>query len=372
MRIVFVALLLQLQLIVFASLGDPRGIVFVRENYFGLDLLDFINAANDWLRGFNPYERLRFVTPPPTLIVGLVFHKLSLVSANIAFLLVNLVAVFASVWMVCGYFRMRRSSRLLMMAITSLYYPFMFLLERGNLDGIMLLLICSAIVVRNRTAIAILLAISIVFKVYSLVLALVIFTARRFSVIVAVIVFSALFVLPFHSLLHPYIAVALGRTQQFTAVENLSPAVILGSLCKHMLGKIIFVSLWLMTLLSACWRHRELPIEERLIVCFPWMAAFPLQVYPYSGVLLLPVLVWQLGSTYLVENLRARWVFLVGFILVGTQQGALNEYFQWAVRSHRFFPLLNVIGMICVLTSLAFFSTVGDCSPHSIPATTSV
>jgi hypothetical protein len=136
--VVFVALFLQLQLIVLASLCATKGIAFVREHSFGLDLRDFLAAATDWSLGFSPYGRVRFVTPPPSLIVGMFFRHVSFQAASLAFFCVNLIAVFGAVWMICRYFRMTRLALFLMFAITSLYYPAIFLFERGNLARIIL------------------------------------------------------------------------------------------------------------------------------------------------------------------------------------------------------------------------------------------
>jgi len=228
-----------------------------------------------------------------------------------------------------------------------------------------LLLICSAVIVRDQRLRSALIACSIVLKVYSLLLLGVIIAARRFRLALHTALLAIVLVLPFHTLILPYIMIAVTRTAQFTAVENLSPAVILGSFCKHLPGKLVFITFWAASLLRASWRHRELLFEERLIVCLPWMAAFPLQVYPYTGVLLLPVLAWKLGNLHTFRNKIEQRVFLAGFILVGTQQGALNEYFLWLVRSHRFFPFLNVIGMVCILMSLAIGATVRNRKPVS-------
>jgi hypothetical protein len=222
----------------------------------------------------------------------------------------------------------------------------------------MLILICSAVIVKDQRLRAVLIASSIVLKVYSLLLLGGMLAAQRFRLVLYTVLSAVLLVLPFHSLVLPYVVIAVTRTAQFTAVENLSPAVILGSLCKHLPGKLIFITFWAGSLLRASWRHRELPFEERLIVCFPWMAALPLQVYPYTGILLLPVLAWKIGSLHTSTNKIERRMFLAGFILVGTQQAALNEYFRWLVRTHRFFPFLNMIGMVCILMSLAIGATV--------------
>lgn len=367
LQIVFLVLFLQLQLIVLASLCRPGGIVFVKGYFFGFDLLDFLDAAKDWSAGLNPYLRSRFVTPPPSLLVGMALQHISSATASLVFFAVNLAAVFGSVWMVGRFVKMGRIALFLMLAIASLYYPVVYLLERGNLDGLMLILLCSVVVVRNQWLKGLFLASSVVLKIYSVLLMVPLLAGRRFRLFLLTVLSGVLLLLPFHSLLHPFLQSALSRTQEFTAVENLSPAVVLGSLCKHALGKTIFILFWAATFFRASWRYSMFPLEERFLVCLPWMAAFPLQVYPYSGVLLLPVLAWRLGPRQIAANVVSLRVFLVGFLLVGTQQGALNEYFQSLVHSHRLFPFLNVVGMVLVLTSLAFGGSLPYCKNEDTP-----
>lgn len=74
LRSIYIAFFLQLLVIVYGSLLGSSGPSLVHKYIFGLDFFDFYNASTDWMHGINPYIRVRFVTPPPSILVGLFLH----------------------------------------------------------------------------------------------------------------------------------------------------------------------------------------------------------------------------------------------------------------------------------------------------------
>lgn len=80
--------------------------------------------------------------------------------------------------------------------------------------------------------------------------------------------------------------------------------------------------------------------------------SLPLQVYPYTGVLLLPMLVGHLRVSSEKRPSTSASLFFIGFGLVGVQQQALTDAFGPILHSHRFFPFLNALGTLVVIASV--------------------
>jgi len=53
----------------------------------------------------------------------------------------------------------------------------------------------------------------------------------------------------------------------------------------------------------------------------------------------------------------------LGLSLVGIQQQALTQVFGWLVHSHRFFPLLNTLGVV-LLAAAALMVRTNDTAPQ--------
>lgn len=327
--------------------------VFVKGYFFGFDFLDFFRAANDWAHGINPYLRPRFFTPPPSLLVGVAFQRIGFSVGRYAFAALNVTLVAASVVAVGRWLRLSLAAQFLLVGIALLYAPTFFLVDRGNLDGLMLACVAWAVTTRRAWLRGALIGFSAGLKLYSALLVVPMLRARRWKTLAVAGVAAVVLLLPFWALLVPFGHALVGRGTVLFGTENISPAAILGSFGRTLPGKMIFAGFWLGTLVVAMMRERETLVERRMLAYLPWMAAFPLQVYPYTGVLLLPVLAWRM-----FEIRGWRWnvgdkVFVLGFLLVGVHQQALTQYFQWLVQSHRFFPMMNSIGMILVLVAMS-------------------
>jgi hypothetical protein len=350
----FIALFLQLQLVLLASLISQKPIYLVHKLGTQIDFIDFLRATADWQHGINPYLRSRFVTPPPSLLVGLPFQHFSFGFAANVFFMANIAVITASLWGIYRHFKLTKEEGWLLFGIASIYFPVIFLVERGNLDGIMLGLILLFVFARNSIAKTVGLSLSITIKVYSLLLVTTLIWARRWKQVSMVLALALLISLPFHGLIWQFMHLQSVRSTQISALENLSPADLLGGNALRLPVKLLYGLLWLISYSCMLHRHRESPLSVQLIYSFPWMMAMPLQVFPYTGVLMLPVLV--LKSQEITANglltYRDR-IFLIGFFLVGFQQTAMTEYFQWLTHSHRLFGWFNSLGTTLVIFALA-------------------
>jgi hypothetical protein len=244
--------------------------------------------------------------------------------------------------------------RLLVFGIASMYFPVIFLVERGNLDGIMLALIVLGIFAKNPVLRAVGLALSFSVKLYSGVLFIPLAIGRRWKTAALAAVLVAGLLVPFHSLLVPFAHRQMGRAAEFHLTENISPGLFVEVFLGGHLWNIAYCVLWLLSYAAMLLRHRDAPLETRMVYSLPWMMALPIHVYAYTGVLLLPLLVLrsrEMERSGVVGASGA--VFLAGFLLVGFQQTAWLNYFHESLLSRFVCSVANATGTALVMGSLA-------------------
>jgi hypothetical protein len=172
---------------------------------------------------------------------------------------------------------------------------------------------------------------------------------------------SVLLQLPWLNLALSYPQVLSRRTSQWIVVENITPAPLfysaLGSLGQP-LWKLAFLLFWLLTLMGALLQLSTEPNDATDWVLFvPWMIAMPLVVYPYSAVLTLPLL------AYLAKQMDGRrwgvpeWLFVAGFVLLGTQQNAWGEVLSAFTDKAPLIYLVNSLGTALLMVSCCLLAS---------------
>lgn len=362
LKLLVVAFALQLQILAIASLWLQNGTVFVKRYFFAMDFHDFVQAAALRLNGLDPYSDKRFVTAPLSLLIGRAGLIWPQQSAHL-FFLINLALLGVSLQILLRAFSIGKRAAMLIWAIAFSFYPVYFLLERGNLD--MVMLFCVAVVISSRHPLvrALALGVSVNLKLYSVLLTFPFLFRRRWLYAIALFSSIVLFAMPYGSLYPSFVHSLLARGATATGTENLSPGLILGSIGKTSWGRLTYFCLWLGTLLFATRKFSKAPLQESLLASLPWMMSLPLQVYPYTGVLLLPMLIGHLRKSNEEHPSLSASLFFIGFGLVGIQQQALTDAFGFVLHSHRFFPFLNVLGTLAVMASIF---TSADPIQHSI------
>ncbi len=312
------------------------------------------------MHGNNPYLD-RFVTPPPSLLATLPLQYFGLVLASFLFLIINSTIVVASLRSVCNWFKMSQRESLLLLGIASLYFPVIFLLQRGNLDGIMLGLILVSVFAKNRTIRAIALGLSISFKIYSVLLLAPLMLARQWKRVMLALLTLVLLILAFHSQLGRFAAAQTQRSAELLGAENLCPIeMVLPAnvtvVTQHYILKravtFAYLALWIASYALMLFRQRDSDLATKSVYSFAWMLAMPLQVFPYTGVLLLPLL--ALKSREMADRgflVIPDHLFLIGFFLTGFQQTAFSGYVHFAP-AIRIFNTLNPLGTALVIGSL--------------------
>jgi hypothetical protein len=372
LQTVFIALFAQLQLILFTSLISPKPLAFVQKIRMQLDFEDFFQATADWLHGLDPYVRVnefhyhRFNKPAPALLVALPLQHFSEAVAAHIFYLCNIAAIAASLWAICRFFKLSKIESLLVFGIGSMYFPLVFVVERGNLDGFMLGLISMSLVLKNPLLRGLSLGLSAGLKLYTLILIFPLIIARQWKLALISLSFFALLLLSFHSLFWPFIHTQMSRGAETSVLENLSPAGLFADYGNNHFVRIFYLSLWLISYACMLYRHRSSSLTAQMIYSLPWTMALPFEVLPYTGILLLPVLVLRSREMAAKGFLALHdYLFLAGFLFVGLQQTAMMEYFLWLTHSHRIFGAVTAFGTTLVIWSLALGPIEPELEPSS-------
>ncbi len=370
---IFFVLFFQVQLFSIASIYTQSGTVWVKRYIFGFDFYDFYAAYGAWRSGGDPYASLRFVTPPPSLLVGSLLHNYGFISARYAFAVVNILLTITAVLIVSHLFSFSKQVKMYMAGITFLYYPFLFLIDRGNLDGLVLICLAMLLISRRAWQKILWVSLAVCLKLYGLLVIAIFIRKRQWNLAIGTALTTALFLVPFHALMVHFLHNLFARGSILTGTENMSPAAIFGSFGKSFPGMICYALFWLGTLLILFLYEGNRSSNDLLFMCLPWMAALPLQVYPYTGVLLLLTCMWKLNDMQDGKSDAADGFFFLGFILVGLQAEAYTQYFHWVVRSHRFFYMLNSIGTTIILISITVSALQhGSRSRKCVPAAAAI
>ncbi len=295
---------------------------------FGDDFILLHTSAGLVLAGRNPY--FEPISPlPSAFLVPLALHALTYAHAFLTFKFINAGVVLAAMLWLCRELRLSRTNIIFVLLITLVYGPASSIVGEGNLDALMAGLLVAACS-RHRWLGAVAWGLSIGTKFYSLLLLPIYAMQRRWKDILFALTALAIVLLPFLRWLPEWLHAITGRTSTFFITGNVSPAVLfidLFGLQRRNLWRVCYLLLWGGTLAVRIWRDRT-PSPERVrwqpLYYIPWMAAAPLLVYYYTGVILLPF-VALLAATNQRRPLRAtEWLIGFGFLLTGIYPWVFN------------------------------------------------
>lgn len=326
-----------------------------------MDFGDFYLAAIYYSRHLSPYATGGFVWPPFSILVGMVFKSMPFETARYWWLALNLGFVVASLIGYARQINLSAKSTALLCMVASIFYPVHFLLERGHVDGLMLACLVFAFRVRHWALRSLLFGMSIGIKLYSALLLALLARKKQWAVLAGGIVASLLLQLPWLSLALTYPQVVARRTSQWIVVENITPAPlffsVFGSLGQPV-WKGTFLIFWLLTLMWALLSLNTDKNDSSDWVRFvPWMIAMPLVVYPYSAVLTLPLLAYQAKQVEGRVWGASEWLFVAGFVLLGTQQNAWVELLSQFTDKTSLVYLLNSLGTALLMVSCCLLAS---------------
>ncbi len=209
-------------LFVFA-LFFQRPVYIVQFISFGLDYHDFYQATEDVISGVNPYERSRFVTPPLSALLNMPLSFMPEGAAARLFFIVNASAVFGSVYILSNAYGLSSAQRTPFYLITLLSAPALMLIERGNIDGIVLLLLSLSILALERETISgALLGVAVALKAYPAILFAPLLLSKRWRLAGAALAVTVLPLILRWDLAQSFIGNQLIRGAACRLDENLS------------------------------------------------------------------------------------------------------------------------------------------------------
>ncbi len=322
---------------------------FVRkQEMLGLDIRDFFVAGQSWAAGQSPYASWRYVTPP--------------LPAAISALLVPLgwprflaVAIAGSILSCIGGYVLavrafdplpsstRRAVLLLGLACLFCSAPFLFLIDRANIDGVVFALMTAAILLSEGAWCVIggtFLAVAMSIKLYPALLLVPVVVHRKSRLLLATLgAFAALVLISGVDMWREYLSSQLLQRGTFFRVnENGSLlnfchflATLIGGPGEPVLASYaLFAVLLGATVTVDVIRYRRGACDWPFTVFsyFPFMVAVPATVYQYSFVILLALIPLLCAAGQSPTDRWARWAIVMacaGVVLTQSHAVALQR-----------------------------------------------
>ncbi|MDX1379366.1 MAG: glycosyltransferase 87 family protein, partial [Anaerolineales bacterium] len=258
--------------------------------------------------------------------------------------------------------------------IIFLSYPLYFLFERGNIDGVVLICMCIGLLKIDRQPHigGLIIAASIHFKVYPILLLLPLFASRRWKQLVWTCIWLLIIALILAPFWDDYLSLLTKRSNSFQLFEN-------GSLVNTFLflGRLLSMTfnggdfLWsyaptyatmlfsLALAFSALADYRILPRTDNkttivnTLLYFPFMVALPKSVYHYEFVVLIPLLpvlnhLWS-------DALQRSKKFAVGMIIIGVALSQWQAVALYLITENIGAYYIPGIGLFCSLVGIALY-----------------
>jgi len=316
-----------------ASVFLQKPIYLLYFRYFGADYHYFFDAARDLIAGRNPYLNPSYVQPPLSTFVNVPLSGFDEPTAATIFFVMNLLFVFGAIFIAQRSSDMAVTERLSIFMLPMLSAPTLMLFERGNLDGVVVILVAGTIYFLRRPLICgVLLCAGILVKVYPLIFIFSLLGQKNWRVILycAVALGAAFFAL--HNLFLSFFANVAARAATAGISENLSSFTFLFALEEVFLtgnrsADILFKALYYATLglilvfgllrdrnLSSTNRS-DLEIRALMASYLVFTINIPGLVYLYSGVMIILMLIYMLDSRLVLGKYTLATLFLGSFFV---------------------------------------------------------
>jgi hypothetical protein len=375
------ALMLLLGAVFVMQIVCQTDLYFVRkQEMLGLDIQDFFYGGQLWATGQSPYSWWRYVTPPLPAAISALFVSLGWQRFLALALIVSVLSCAIGYTVVVHAFYKLQSPTgriitALGLACMSISYPFIFLIDRVNIDGMVFALMCGAIVLAEGSWWVVagsLLAVAASMKLYPLLLFVPIIVHRKRGLLVATVV--ALLILTLVTGVHPwaeYVSLRLvARGYFFRINENGS----LVNFC-HFIAMLIgaqggfaYAGYGLFAVLLGAtmmvdvvgYRSGNRDWLFAALGYFPFMVAVPATVYHYSFIILLaliPALCAAARSVMDRWGQAALWVTCAGIALSQTHAVALEKLqtvFRIADSTAQWAYFLPTLGLFLTIVGVLF------------------
>ena len=352
--------------------------------YPGMDYEDFFLASKNITHTRSPYDIPgdRYVTTPIPAIMNIPLTFLGFQRARtILFVLIPLSVAF-SFWMASSLypFSLWERNIVLLAGFVSMLlgYPFYFLIERGNIDGWVMLFLTAGLFVyqkwENKWGSGLLFALAIMFKAYPILLFIPLVLYRKWPWLLWVCFWLLILMIISFPWIGEYYSVLHSRAQGFRFDENGSLiatvallVIFLGFLNVSIASTGIvfapFIAAVVYGILISIVIYVDYKQSKRkkfdisvVMMYFPFMVALPKTVYPYSLVicmLLLPMVVYLWKKS--IRKYQRIWLaaILLGVSLMQWQAIALNKLTQ-NILAH----LIPGLGLLIVMIGISAYKMV--------------
>jgi len=274
----------------YASLLLQSDIQLVVRFFLGLDFKEFYDAAHVYLAGGNPYEVARFVTPPASLLPNLLLAPFHFETARDLWCAASVLMLGAGSVLAARAAGHRGADVVLTVAFLFTAFPAQMLIERGNIDALVFLLLALALTLRPAWMSAAAWALAVLTKIYPVLLGPFLWRlhGRRWLLVALAVATVACGAFWRETLAYgPHL---LMRATEQLFEPNLSPVGYFGRGFHIFALAYVALNLWLDRQLLA----RETTAELRRFLGSAWivpMLFFPRDVLAYVGVSLVMVFV---------------------------------------------------------------------------------
>lgn len=270
----------------YTSLLMQSDIQLVVRFFLGLDFKEFYDAAHVYLRGGDPYEIARFVTPPASLLPNLLLAPFHFETARDLWCLASIAMLGAGATLAARASGHRGTDLGLSLVFLFAAFPTQMLVERGNIDALVFLLVALALLARPAWLAGAAWALAALTKIYPVLIAPVVWRDRGYRALVAAALVAAVVTAAFWQQTLDYLPRLAMRAAEERFRENISPVAYFGhGFHVYALGYLA-INLWLDHRLIA----RGAPPALRRFLAASWvvpMLFFPREVLPYVAVVLL-------------------------------------------------------------------------------------
>ncbi|MFT3892363.1 MAG: glycosyltransferase family 87 protein [Anaerolineales bacterium] len=370
----------------------------------GTDYRDFYDASVHVLAGESPYLTERYVTPPLFSVVNAPLAMLGFERARFIFLSLIPLTILVSYVLIYRSLKPPGAPHDLVQLTGGLFiflfsYPFYFLFERGNIDGIVLLCMCLGLYLESRRQwqSGLLLSLAMLFKIYPILLMAWLFVTRRWKVLVWVCAWVLLFSLLTAPYWESYLARFTDRVKESKFEENGSlvntSLFLYGLLDHHVLGQIVakehisapvwrFAQVFSLSLWAAMCAvviftdyklHRFSQDSQKIVsalMYFPFMVAFPRTVFHYGFIILIVLLpgLDHLWSTVSSRSKRYTLILIsLGIALSQWQAVALSDVAKNIIPSY-----IPGIGLLLCMIGISVYKLLELKEVYSVPSVSSL
>lgn len=326
-----------------AQIFTQMDLYVVNKFSLGIDYRDFYNATENFKNNISPYTDRYFVTPPTFILLNYPLSFLDIDAATKSFFWMNILAVLISIFLLTNVFNSKNKWSIIALTfiIVLLSHPFQFLLDRDNIDAIVLCCFCFGLFF-NRQNLKIIagvcFAIAIGLKVYPILILIPLLINKEYKLLLAILVslLGICLMMPHLwlefinlRLLDAFSGNEINRFAGFRMYENGSLANLFVNLNHFLkwniankwlfkLSNVIYLILLAALSIGIFKNKKAIPITHQLLMFIPFMICIPKLAYIYEYVALIPLLFLFTHTTAKNKKLELGILIIAAFLFFNT------------------------------------------------------